>query len=66
MTNFDKLMTNEHYAHGWRNGHADKLLGISPLIVALRSPNFDYADGYRAGYHAGQNESDKVFSMFEN
>ena len=60
MTNFDLLSTNEHYARGWRNGHADKLIGISPLIVALSNPNLDYADGYRAGYHATANEVERA------
>ena len=52
---------NEHYSRGWKNGHTDKMLGLSPLIVALSSPNLDYADGYRAGYHASKDELDKVF-----
>ena len=63
-TDFNALLTNEHYSRGWKNGHTDKLLGLSPLIVALSSPNLDYADGYRAGYHASKDELDKA--QFEN
>lgn len=38
------------YCDGYRNGKIDRQTGRDALIVALTSPNKDYARGYRDGY----------------
>ena len=40
--------TNQSYKDGYCNGAADRLLG-QRLIVALESPDKEYARGYAAG-----------------
>jgi len=65
ITNLFLITTVVDHGRGWRNGHADHLLGLDPLAVSLTCENSAYRRGYRAGYYADADEADVVLAEFE-